>query len=251
VSRHLSLASLFVTALCVAGCSDDSNDNDNNAGNAGTTMINNGGAGGGSGAGGATANAGDLSFFVSSQTNSGDLGGVEGADAICDRLATAVGAGSKTWHAYLSAEDGGNGSPVNARDRIGTGPWMNANGAVIAANLTALHDPLATGDSDKMLDENGGKINGQWAGSPAPVQHDIMTGSNRDGTLLPGTTCNSWTAGTADVAGPTVGHSDGMGPGMSTAEPYFSWNSSHAAMDCSVPGLAARGGAGRIYCFAL
>jgi hypothetical protein len=248
VSRHLYLASLFVTAICVAGCSDDSDDNSNSAGRGGSSIVGSSGAGGGSGAGGATANAGDLGFFVSSQTNSGNLGGLDGADAICDKLATAVGAGSKTWHAYLSAEDGGNGSPVNARDRIGSGPWMNADGVVVAANLTALH-ALPSGNPDLLIDENGQKIPGQWNSAPA-VQHDILTGSDRQGNLLPGTTCANWTSDAADIAGPQVGHSDGMGPGMSTADPYFSWNSSHAAPNCSMAGLVMVGGAGRIYCFA-
>ncbi len=117
-----------------------------------------------------------ISFFVTSQTNTGDLGGLDGADAICQTLAEAVGS-TKSWAAYLSTD------VVNARDRIGTGPWRNAEGVMIAADLAALHS-IPAGDTELFLDERGAQINGVWEGSPAPVQHDIMTGSDADGISL-------------------------------------------------------------------
>jgi hypothetical protein len=191
---------------------------------------------------------GALSFFVTSATSTtGNLGGVSGADATCARLATAVGQGNRTWRAYLSAErDNTNNSlPSNARDRIGSGPWHNASGALVANNLTELH--ARTGDASLFVDERGQRINGQWTGSPTPNQHDILTGSNADGTLLRGFTCADWTSSsTADVG--QVGHSDGMGPNQSTAGALASWNSAHANLNCA--DTAPRGGGGRFYCFA-
>lgn len=189
-----------------------------------------------------------LSFFVTSVTSqTGNLGGLAGADATCQRLATAVGQGSRTWRAYLSVErDASNGNrPTNARDRIGTGPWYNANLALVANNTTELH--ARTGDAAIFLDERGQRINGQWTGSPAPNQHDILTGSNTDGTLMSGFTCGDWTSGSAGDVG-QVGHSDGFGPNQSTAGALASWNSAHANQNCS--DTAPRGGAGRFYCFA-
>jgi len=189
-----------------------------------------------------------MTFFVTSATSmTGNVGGLRGADATCQRLATAVGAGSRTWRAYLSADqDPDNGNrPTDARSRIGAGPWVNVNGVTVATSLADLH--AKTGNADVFITEQGQKVNGQWAGSPSPVQHDIMTGSNADGTLMPGLTCNSWTSGSADVLG-QVGHSDGLGPGASTAGALASWNSAHANANCS--DTAPRGGAGRLYCFA-
>lgn len=189
-----------------------------------------------------------LSFFITSQTSTtGNLGGLAGADAICETLATAVGAGSKTWHAYLST------STANARDRIGTGPWFNAKGVQVAADVAALH-ALPSGNADVFIDEKGTKINGQWTGSPTPVQHDIMTGSAIDGTLAAvdadgrDATCKDWTSEGTDAFA-QVGHADGLGPMMNPAAPYNSWNSSHANQDCS--NTAPRGGSGRFYCFAV
>ena len=128
-----------------------------------------------------------MSFFVTSATSvTGNLGGLAGADATCQRLAVAAGQGSRTWRAYLSVErDPANGNqPTNARDRIGTGPWHNASLALVANNVTELH--ARTGDAALFLDERGQRINGQWTGSPTPNQHDVLTGSRPDGTLLPG-----------------------------------------------------------------
>jgi hypothetical protein len=130
------------------------------------------------------------SFFVtSSKSTTGNLGGLRGADSICQNLATAAGVGSKTWRAYLSVErDADNANrPTDARSRIGNGPWFNAKGVMVASNLTELH--TRKGDSTVFVDERGQPINGQWSGSPAPVEHDIMTGSAADGTLLTGFTC--------------------------------------------------------------
>jgi hypothetical protein len=188
------------------------------------------------------------SFFVSSSKSvTGNLGGLRGADAICQSLATAAGFGNKTWRAYLSADsDPDNGNrPTDARSRIGTGPWQNVNGVVVAQNLTELH--ARKGDASVFVDERGQRIPGQWTGSPAPVEHDILTGSNADGTLMSGQTCSDWTSASATVAA-QVGHSDGFGPNQDTSGTLSSWNSAHANQNCS--NTAPRGGAGRIYCFA-
>jgi hypothetical protein len=187
-------------------------------------------------------------LFVTSATSvTGNLGGLTGADATCQRLAAAAGHGDRTWRAYLSVErDPANGNqPTHARDRIGTGPWYNVNLELIANNLAELHS--RTGDAALFLDERGQRINGQWTGSPSPVEHDMLTGSNADGTLGPGQTCADWTSDSASVAA-IVGHSDGMGPMQNTTPPLSSWNSAHANMSCS--NTAPRGGAGRFYCFA-
>jgi hypothetical protein len=189
-----------------------------------------------------------LSFFVTSATSlTGNLGGLRGADALCQSLATAVGAGPKTWRAYLSVErdpDNGN-NPTNARARIGTGPWVNAAGVAVAANVNELH--ARRGDASVFVDEHGQRINGQWTGSPSPVQHDILTGSFADGSLMAGLTCSDWTSSSSSVAA-QVGHSDGFGPNQDTSGTLSSWNSAHANASCA--DTAPRGGAGRIYCFA-
>lgn len=189
-----------------------------------------------------------VGFFVTSATSTtGNLGGLTGADATCQRLAATVGHGTRTWRAYLSVErdPANNNQPAHARDRIGTGPWYNANLVLVANNLAELHS--RSGDATLFLDERGQRINGQWTGSPTPIEHDIMTGSNADGTVAAGLTCSDWTSDSAAVAG-QVGHSDGMGPNQSTAGALASWNSAHANQNCA--NTAPRGGAGRIYCFA-
>jgi hypothetical protein len=188
-----------------------------------------------------------MSFFVSSTgSETGDLGGLAGADQRCQDLATAVGAGDRTWHAYLSVEKGPNDQPVHARDRIGQGPWYNAKLVLLAANLTDLH--TLDGDHEIFLDENGEMVPGQWEGSPDPNQHDILTGSNKDGTVAAGKTCADWTSEDASLFA-QVGHSDGLGPMMSDAEQYRSWNSVHESGGCN--NTAPKGGAGRVYCFAI
>jgi hypothetical protein len=142
--------------------------------------------------------------------------------------------------------DADNGNrPTDARTRVGRGPWVNAKGAVVAANVAELH--ARKGDSGVFVDERGQPINGQWPGSPSPVEHDIMTGSTSDGMLLPGFTCGDWTSDSATTFG-QVGHSDGLGPNGDTSGSLSSWNSAHSNRNCS--NTAPGGGAGRIYCFA-
>jgi len=209
-----------------------------------------GGSSGASGGGGRDGGASDagpsgdgstspmMNFFVSSDTSmTANLGGLTGADMRCQRLAMAVGLGAKTWHAYLSAAN-----PVtNARDRIGEGPYYNSNGVMLAATKDALH--MRNGDPALFITERGARINGQWAGSPTPNQHDILTGSDTAGMLMANLTCGDWmsTAGMSQV-----GHTDGLGPNMNSMPPYNHWNSVHTGMcNDTAPG----GGAGRIYCF--
>jgi hypothetical protein len=189
-----------------------------------------------------------VGFFVTSVTSvTGNLGGLAGADFTCQRLAGAAGHRGRAWRAYLSVErdpTNGNG-PTHARDRIGAGPWYNANGLLVASNLAELH--VRTGNPAVFVDEFGRRINGQWTGSPGPNEHDILTGSNADGTLAPGLTCSDWTSESASAVG-QVGHSDGLGPNQSTAGALASWNSAHTNQNCA--NTAPRGGAGRFYCFA-
>lgn len=188
-------------------------------------------------------------FFVTSDTSANaDLGGLNGADARCQRLADAAQLGTHTFHAYLSAEKdpADESKTVDARDRIGAGPWYNSKGVLLAENLAALH--ALSGDSELFLDENGSKINGQWQGSPTPNEHDVLTGTAADGTLLAGKTCADWRSDAADMTA-QVGHTDGLGPNMNAAPPYNSWNSVHENESCA--DTAPRGGAGRLYCFAI
>ena len=187
------------------------------------------------------------SFFVTSATSvTGNLGGLTGADATCQRLATAAGHGGTSWRAYLSVsrDPSNNNQVTHAKDRIGNGPWYNANRVLLANNLTELHS--RTGDPAVFVDENGLWISGQWPGSPAGVQHDILTGSNADGTLAVGLTCSDWTSDSTAVSA-RVGHSDGLGPNQSMTGTLASWNSAHTNRDCS--NTAPGGGAGRFYCF--
>ena len=189
-----------------------------------------------------------MNFFVSSaKSKTGNLGGLRGADRICQELATAVGLGNKTWHAYLSVErdpDNGN-KPTDAGSRIGTGPWSNAKGVVVAKDLAELN--ARKGDADLFLDERGQRVPGNWPQSPKPTEHDILTGSTPDGKVMAGKTCNDWTSAASDLQA-QVGHSDGLGPGGDPSGRYSIWNSSHENGSCA--DTAPRGGAGRIYCFA-
>jgi hypothetical protein len=189
-----------------------------------------------------------MSFFVSSATSvTGNLGGLRGADSRCQGLAAAVGLGGKTWRAYLSAErDPDTGRPVDARSRIGNGPWFNAAHVMVARDLNELH--ARRGDASVFVDERGQLVPGQWPGSPSPNEHDILTGSTAEGTLMAGRTCSDWTSSATTVQA-QVGHSDGLGPGGSTAGALSSWNSAHDNQNCA--NTAPRGGAGRIYCFAI
>lgn len=176
-----------------------------------------------------------LSFFISSRTGSGDLGGLSGADTLCKNLATAVGAGSRTWAAYLSA------TGVNARDRIGQGPWYNQKGVKIADNVTDLHQQTMGISATTGLDETGAAIP-----TSAPNQHDILTGSTAQGLLNGTATCANWTSSATSGVAATVGHFNRAGGG---ADPQ-SWNSAHNTPGCSANQLVSVGGAGRIYCFA-
>jgi hypothetical protein len=215
-------------------------------GTGGAAAMSTGGSGGET-PGSATSSS--MTFFVSSQTSvTGNLGGLLAADGRCQALATAIGHGSRTWHAYLSVEQdpSGSGTPVHARDRIGDGPWHNSVGVLLANDLADLH--ARTGDAEVFLDEHGAKIPGQWPGSPAPVEHDVLTGSNPEGAVMPGLTCADWTSDAASLTA-QVGHTDGLGPGANPNPPYASWNSSHANGGCN--DTAPKGGAGRLYCFAV
>ena len=200
-----------------------------------------------------TPTSGPMSFFVSS-TGSGkgaDLGGLAGADALCQKLATAVGAGGKTWRAYLSVpgafpSPGNAGTPsVNARDRIGTGPWFNAKGELIARDVAHLHNGNNL-SKETALDERGKVVNGR---GDNPNEHDILTGSRADGTAFApqtDTTCKAWTSSSEGSA--IVGHHDRIGP---LPENWAkSWNFSHQSAGCSQEALIRTGGAGRLYCFA-
>ena len=189
-----------------------------------------------------------LSFFVSS-TGSGrgaDLGGLAGADRLCTTLATAVGAGNKTWRAYLSTQPAaGSETAVNARDRIGKGPWRNAKGVVIAQNVTELHGSNNI-NKETALTEKGEVVN---ASGDTPNMHDILTGSQPDGTAIAGsvdTTCRNWTSSGEGAA--MVGHHNRAG--LDDSAPAKSWNSSHQSRGCSLDALKATGGDARIYCFA-
>jgi hypothetical protein len=179
-----------------------------------------------------------MNFFVSSDTSmTANLGGLTGADARCQRLAAAVGLGNKTWRAYLSAQN----PMTHARDRIGEGPYYNSAGVMLAATKAALY--MRSGDPNLFITEQGKKVIGQWETPDMGNEHDILTGSTAQGMLMTGNTCNDWTAMTGSSY---VGHSDGMGPGMSTMPQYTSWSGVHAG-DCG--NTRTGGGLGRIYCF--
>ena len=190
------------------------------------------------------AQAADMTFFLTS-VGSGDgakLGGLAGADAHCQSLAAAVGAGRKTWRAYLSTTGPGG---VNARDRIGSGPWQNVAGTVVANNLDQLHfENMLT--KETVLNEKGGMTNGR---GDDPNQHDILTGSYLDGRAVAGgadTTCSTWTSNADGTGSAMVGHFDRTGGGANPA----SWNSAHGSRGCSQANLQATGGNGYFYCFA-
>jgi len=179
-----------------------------------------------------------MSFFVSStgSGNGGNLGGVEGADKLCQTLAAKAGAGNRTWRAYLSTS-----SPdVHARDRIGTGPWYNAKGVLIASNVADLHSDKAQINNDTALDEQGRTINAEGA----PNRHDILTGSTVEGRATT-TTCQNWTSSGSDQSA-MLGHHDRLTFG----KPGSPWNSAHPSKGCSQENLVATGGAGLVYCFA-
>jgi hypothetical protein len=185
----------------------------------------------------------NMSFFITSagSGNGANLGGLTGADAICQKLAAAVGAGNKTWRAYLSATASGNQPAVNARDRIGKGPWQNAKGVVVAQNVDELHSDKNRLGKENSLTEKGAMVNGR---GDSPNMHDILTGSTADGRLQGDMTCNNWTSSAAGSA--QVGHHDKQGGGQNPN----SWNSAHASNGCSQANLVSTGGNGLFYCFA-
>ncbi len=196
---------------------------------------------------GAQAQPANMTFFVTSvgSGKGADYGGLAGADKHCQSLAAAAGAGNHTWHAYLSTSAASGSPAVNARDRIGTGPWQNAKGVVIARNVAELH---GTNNLTKQtaLSEKGEVNNGS---GDTPNKHDILTGSQADGTAFPGSddqTCGNWTKSGDGAA--QLGHHDRKG--LKDDEPSRSWNSSHISRGCSDDGLRSTGGAGLLYCFA-
>ena len=196
---------------------------------------------------------GPMSFFISSggSGKGGDLGGLAGADATCQKLAAAAGAGNKTWRAYLSVPPAFATATtpavpaINARDRIGNGPWHNAKGALIARDVAHLHNGNNLG-KETALDEKGNVVKGR---GDTPNEHDILTGSRADGTAFApqtDTTCKAWTSSTEGSA--IVGHHDRTGP---LPENWAkSWNFSHQSAGCSQDALVRTGGSGRMYCFA-
>jgi hypothetical protein len=197
---------------------------------------------------------GNMTFFVTSAGpgKGADLGGLEGADQHCQSLAKAAGAGQRNWRAYLSTQGSKLDDPnfINARDRIGRGPWQNAKGIVIARNVEELHSAENKLTKQATLDEKGQLVNGR---TETPNHHDILTGSRPDGTAFPGApfpdmTCGNWTKSGTDGSA-MLGHHDRAGPiGASWAT---SWNSSHPSRGCNPEGLESTGGAGLMYCFAV
>jgi hypothetical protein len=192
----------------------------------------------------------DMSFFVTSvgSGKGGNLGGLQGADAHCQQLAAAAGAGNKTWHAYLSSTtNAANPSQtVNARDRIGNGPWKNAKGAVVATSVNDLHSDNNKIGRATVMDEKGNPIKLR---GDNPNQHDALTGSDLQGRAFAGNlnlTCNNWTSDNFGKA--MLGHADRRG----IADTVFQRNpvASHMSRGCSQADLVATGGAGLFYCFA-
>jgi hypothetical protein len=196
----------------------------------------------------------DMTFFITSVgTGKGaDLGGLEGADQHCQSLAKAAGAGSRTWRAYLSTQAPALNDPkfVNARDRIGSGPWHNAKGVMIANSVEELHSAKNNLTKQTALDEKGEAVNGR---TEKPSKHDMLTGSRPDGTAFAGgpfidMTCGNWTKSGKDGSA-MLGHFD---RGGSIDSPWAtSWNSSHPSLGCSLEALRPTGGDGLFYCFAV
>lgn len=188
-----------------------------------------------------------MSFFITS-AGPGDgakLGGIAGADAHCKQLADASGVTGKTWRAYLSAKAAAGQPAVNAKDRIGNGPWYNQKGVAVAQNVADLHSENNKLGKENSLTEKGATVNGR---GDTPNQHDILTGSLMGGTLSPDTTdttCSNWTSNSTGAA--YVGHHDRQGGGANPT----SWNSAHLSRGCSQQNLVGTGGNGLFYCFAI
>ena len=184
-----------------------------------------------------------MSFFITSEGpgDGANLGGLSGADAHCEALAAAVGAGGKTWRAYLSTSDG-----VNARDRIGDGPWYNYNGVEVAADVEDLHSENNELSKQNSLSEKGEPINGR---GDSPNMHDVLTGSMQDGFAYDDGedhTCSDWTSNASNGSA-SVGHHDRQGGGANPT----SWNAAHASRGCGQADLQGTGGNGLYYCFAI
>jgi hypothetical protein len=203
--------------------------------------------------GGVQAQQANVTFFVTSvgSGEGADLGGLAGADRHCQQLAQAVGAGGKTWHAYLSTQAAGGAQAVNARDRIGAGPWQNAKGEVIARNVDDLHSANNKISKQTALNEKGEMVNGR---GDSPNRHDMLTGSQPDGRAFPAgedRTCGNWTKSGAGAA--MLGHHDRQG--LRDDDASKSWNSSHPSRGpeggCSQADLKSTGGDGLFYCFAI
>ena len=199
------------------------------------------------------AQAQSASFFLTSAGpgKGADLGGIEGADKHCQSLAQATGAGSKTWHAYLSTQAADGKPAVNAKDRIGKGPWQNVKGVVIAKDVADLHSAGNNLTKQTALSEKGEIINGR---GDTPNRHDVLTGSQPDGTAFApeaDRTCKNWTSSTQGAA--MMGHSDRIG--LRDDDASKSWNSSHPSRGpdggCSQTDLKNTGGDGLLYCFAV
>jgi len=199
--------------------------------------------------------SGKMSFFVASKSigKGGDLGGLAGADKHCQALAAAAGAGQRTWHAYLSTQGTSfkDNTVVNARDRIGSGPWYNAKGVMVARNVEELHSANNHLNQQTALDEKGRVVNGR---AQKPNLHDILTGSRPDGTAFapsppfPDRTCGNWTRNSAEGSAMT-GHHDRVGP--LDASWAKSWNSAHPTLGCTREAISKTGGDGLLYCFAV
>jgi hypothetical protein len=187
-----------------------------------------------------------MTFFITSAGpgDGANLGGLAGADKHCQTLAAAAGAGNRQWRAYLSTQASGGQAAVNAKDRIGAGPWHNAKGVQVAANVAELHSDKNNLTKETQLTEKGAIVNGR---GDTPNRHDILTGSQLDGTAPAGAdnmTCNNWTSNAAGSA--HVGHHDRQGGGANAT----SWNFAHPSKGCSQENLRATGGDGLFYCFA-
>jgi hypothetical protein len=196
-------------------------------------------------AAGGIANAQDMSFFLTSKGpgDGANLGGLEGADAHCTALAEAAGVSGKTWRAYLSTTGG---DPINARDRIGDGPWVNANGVQVASDVDDLHSDDNKLSKENSVSEEGDPISGR---GDSPNRHDILTGADLMGNAVTGdgdTTCSDWTSSSGDGSA-LVGHHDRTGGGANPT----SWNSAHGSRGCGQADLQGTGGDGLYYCFAI
>jgi len=190
----------------------------------------------------------NMSFFITSvgSGKGGDLGGLAGADAHCQTLANAAGAGNKAWRAYLSGPETPAAKGVNARDRIGKGPWQNAKGEVIATSVEDLHSANNKLGAETSLTERGTRVSGFGY---TPNYHDALTGSQADGTAYPGNinmTCNNWVS--SEFGKAALGHIDRRGGADN--EFQRSWNATHQSRGCSQADLVATGGNGLFYCFA-